>query len=370
MKRERQATLDAALMARALREARKGRTSPNPHVGAVVAQGARIVAVGHHARCGGPHAEAVALARAGARARGATLYVTLEPCNHHGRTGPCTDAVIAAGVRRVVAGCADPSPHVAGGRAKLRAAGIQVEVGSVHRAQAEAVIADFAKLALTGMPYVTLKAAVTLDGKLATRRGDSRWITSAAARRQAHRMRAQADAVLVGVGTALADDPALSVRAVRGPQPLRVVLDSALRTPPGSQLARVGNGLTTLIFHGPEAAARRRNALLARGVMLAEVPLDRHGRLRLRSVLRELGRRDVMRLLVEGGSRVHAAFLDQGLADAAAVFVAPKILGDAQGRSLADGRPRSRIDQAFVLEQPRVRRFGPDVLIEGGLASR
>jgi diaminohydroxyphosphoribosylaminopyrimidine deaminase/5-amino-6-(5-phosphoribosylamino)uracil reductase len=360
--------LDLAMMARALREARKGRPSPNPHVGAVVARGATIVSVGHHDRCGGPHAEVVALGRAGGRARGATLYVTLEPCNHHGRTGPCTEAIIAAGIARVVAGCADPAPHVPGGRQKLRRAGIAVEIG-VHRVQAEAVVADFTKLIVHGLPFVTLKAAVTLDGKLATRRGDSKWITAEPARREAHRMRASSDAVLVGVSTVLADDPELNVRLVRGVNPLRVVLDTHLRTPASSKLATTSASLRTLIFHGPGATRSRRSALEQRGVVLVETPVDRDGRLRLRNVLRELARRDVMRLLVEGGSRVHGAFLDAGLADRAAVFVAPRILGDAGATSLADGKARARIDQAFALRDLRVRRFGDDLLFEGALGS-
>ncbi|MFI5306247.1 MAG: bifunctional diaminohydroxyphosphoribosylaminopyrimidine deaminase/5-amino-6-(5-phosphoribosylamino)uracil reductase RibD [Polyangiales bacterium] len=356
--------LDAAMMARALREARKGRPSPNPHVGAVVARGGKIISVGHHARCGGPHAEVVALRRAGARARGATLYVTLEPCNHHGRTGPCTEVVITAGIARVVAGCADPTSHAARGRAKLHRAGIAFDLG-LRRGECEASIADFTKLATTGLPHVTLKAAVTLDGKLATRKGDSKWITSLPARRHAHRLRAQADAVLVGVSTVLADDPELNVRLVRGPHPLRVVLDAELRMPPGSKLAKTSEQLRTLVYHAPEASPRRRRALLQRGVVLQEVSTEGEGRLRLRSVLADLGRRGVMRLLVEGGSRVHAAFLDQGLADRAAVFVAPRILGDAAAISLADGRPRARIAESLQLSHVRVRRFGDDVLIEG-----
>ena len=360
---------DDALMARALREGHKGRPSPNPHVGAVVARGGRILAVGHHARCGGPHAEVVALRRAGRRARGATLYVSFEPCNHHGRTPPCTEAIIAAGVARVVVGCSDPAPHVPGSRARLRAAGIAVEVG-VRRAEAEALIADFTKWRVQGLPYVTLKAAVTLDGRIAARSGDSRWITSEAARRQAHRMRARADAVLVGVSTVLSDDPELSVRLVRGSDPLRVVLDSQLRTPLASKLVRGAGRQTTLIFHGPSAGTGRRRRLLQAGVQLCQVPAARGGGLRLLPVLRELARRDVMRLLVEGGGRVHGAFLEAGLADRAAIFVAPRILADAGALPLAAGKRKSRIDQAFELHAPRVHRLGPDLLIEGELIFR
>jgi len=356
--------LDVAMMARAVREARKGRPSPNPHVGAVVARGSTLLAVGHHDRCGGPHAEVVALQRAGARARGATLYVTFEPCNHHGRTGPCTEAILAAGVARVVVGCADPAPHVPGSSRKLRRAGVAVEIG-VLGAQACALIEDFTVFMLEHRPHVTLKAALTLDGRLAARSGDSKWITAEPARREAHRMRARADAVLVGVSTVLADDPELTTRLVRGPDPVRVVLDTRLRTPPTGKIARTSSGRRTLIFHGPGASPRRRRELAARGVELCEVPLGKKDRLRLASVMRELWRRDVVRLLVEGGSQVHGAFLDAGLADRAALFLAPRILGDARAIPFADGARKLVLADAFALEGATVRRLGPDFLVEG-----
>jgi diaminohydroxyphosphoribosylaminopyrimidine deaminase/5-amino-6-(5-phosphoribosylamino)uracil reductase len=353
-------------MDRALREARKGHPSPNPHVGAVIVRGSKIIAVGHHARCGGPHAEVVAIQRAGAQTRGATLFVSFEPCNHHGRTGPCTEAIIAAGLARVVIGSIDPAPHVPGASARLRRAGIEVSVSPRHEA-AEALVRDFTKFMRLKLPHVTLKAAVTLDGRLATGSGDSKWITSLPARRQAHRLRAQSDAVLVGISTVLADDPELSVRLCRGPNPLRVVLDKGLRLPLASKLASVTPKLRTLVFHGPGASARRRARLAGLGVELAQVGVDVRGRLRLRSVLRELARRDVVRLLVEGGATVHGAFLDAKLADRAAIFIAPRILADARGMPLANGKPKLRIAQAIDLGNPTVRRFGSDILVEGDL---
>jgi diaminohydroxyphosphoribosylaminopyrimidine deaminase / 5-amino-6-(5-phosphoribosylamino)uracil reductase len=362
--RSKERGLDQAMMARALREARKGRPSPNPHVGAVVARGGTLISVGHHERCGGPHAEIVALSRAGPRARGATLYVTFEPCNHQGRTGPCTEAILAAGVRRVVVGCADPAPHMPGSSRKLRRAGIEVEIG-ILEAQAEALIADFATFMLERRPHVTLKAALTLDGRLATRSGESKWITSQEARRQAHRLRAGADAVLVGVSTVLADDPELTVRLAPGHNPLRVVLDTRLRTPGSARIARTSGDRRTLIFHGPGANARRRRELSARGVELCEVPLGKQERLRLSAVLRELWRREVVRLLVEGGSQVHGAFLDAGLADRAALFLAPRILGDAQALPFAAGGRKLRLADAFTLDRPTIRQLGPDILVEG-----
>ncbi len=360
------AARDAQLMQRALREGRKGRPSPNPHVGALVARGDEVIATGHHARCGGPHAEVVALGRAGERARGATLYVTFEPCNHQGRTGPCTEAIIASGIERIVIGCPDPAPHVAGSARKLARAGIEVVMG-VEREPAEALIADFRRFIVDRRPYITLKAAVTLDGKLATRAGDSKWITSERARKEAHRLRAQSDAVMVGIGTVLADDPELTVRMVRGKDPLRVVLDGSLRTPPKSKLARGAAAVPTLIFHGAGISDRKRRALERLGLTLVQVPTDRRGRLRLSRVLHELAKRDVVRLLVEGGAQLHGALLDAGLADRAAVFVAPRILGDADAPSLAAGKARRRMDQALDLEAVETRRLGPDLLITGDI---
>lgn len=360
---------DHALMGRALEEAQKGRPSPNPHVGAVIAtpDGA-CIAVGHHERAGGDHAEVDALRAAGDRARGATLYCTLEPCNHFGRTPPCTDAILAAGIARVVIGARDPKPHVPGAIAKLEAAGVEVRAG-VREEETRALVADFARHIETGLPYVILKAAVTLDGRTATRTGDSKWITGEAARAEAHRMRDRADAVLVGAGTVRADDPALTVRHVDGQDPVRVVLDTHLGTPPDAALVRHGSSAPTWILHGPGVAAERRAALASPGVELIEVPLA-GGRIDLDAALRELGRRDVVRLLVEGGPTVHGALLDAGHVAAVAVFVAPVLLGDPAARPLAEGGPVARIADAARLVAPRIRTFGVDVLIEGELATR
>ncbi|MDB4987163.1 MAG: Diamino hydroxyphosphoribosyl aminopyrimidine deaminase [Myxococcaceae bacterium] len=357
---------DMRMMALALRIGERGRPSPNPHVGAVIARDGAVLATGYHHRAGEAHAEVDALRKLGGRADGGTLYVTLEPCNHHGRTGPCSEAVIASGVWRVVIGCEDRSGQGHGGGAeRLLAAGIEVEVG-VRRAEAEALVADYYRRTLDGRPYVTLKAAATLDGRTATRSGDSRWISNEASRKHAHRMRDRSDAVMVGVGTVLADDPELTVRDVKGRDPVRVVLDSGLLTPETARVLSVTSTAPTLIFHAQNVPDARREALLRAGAQLIAVPQAERG-LDLHEVLRELARRDVVRLLVEGGPTLHGSLLDAGLADRVAVFVAPRLLNDAGALPLSIGRPRERMLEALALHRVTKRSFGDDVLIEGVL---
>jgi len=355
---------DVAMMQRALEAARQGRPSPNPHVGAVVAREDRVVAVGHHERAGEAHAEVAAIRNAAGDTAGATLYCTLEPCNHFGRTPPCTDAILEAGFARVVIGCADPAPHVPGAVEKLRAAGVEVEVG-VCEDDARDLIADFSRHISTGLPYVILKAAVTLDGRIATASGDSQWITGEPARAEAHRLRDRADAVLVGVETVLADDPSLTVRHVEGRDPIRVVLDTHLRTPPTAKLLTQRSAAPTWILHGPDAPAERRAALS--GATLLEVPTA-GGHVDPAAAMKALGARDVVRLLVEGGGRVHGALLRADLVQAAAVFVAPKITGDPEARPLAAVGPLASIAEGWRLVRPKVRQLGDDVLFEGALA--
>ncbi len=357
---------DRRFMKMALREGAKGRPSPNPHVGALVVAEGEVVGRGHHRRAGEAHAEVNALAAAGARARGACLYVTLEPCNHRGRTGPCTEAILDAGIRRVVIGCLDPADHGDAGLERLRSEGIEVEAG-IHREEAELLVADFAKHFSSGLPWVTLKAAVTLDGKMASRTGDSKWITGERARREVHRMRSRSDAIMVGVETVLADDPSLNVRMVRGRDPLRVILDTKLRTPPTSAILTLESSQQTLIFHGPGVPPEERALRRGPGVTLVEAQL-KDGRVDLDAVLRELGRRDIVRLLVEGGGTLHGALLDAGHADAAAIFIAPVILGDVEGRSFAAGRGVDRMGEALRVRSPKSRRIGEDILVTGRLA--
>jgi diaminohydroxyphosphoribosylaminopyrimidine deaminase/5-amino-6-(5-phosphoribosylamino)uracil reductase len=355
-------------MRRALALAARGRgtTRPNPVVGAVVARGGRVLAEGFHLRAGLPHAEVNALARLPAgRARGATLYVNLEPCCHTGRTGPCTEAILAAGVARVVVGCRDPNPVVDGrGVERLRRAGVRVDVGCLE-AESRAANRAFAIWARERRPLVTLKAAASLDGFIADGKPRGKrapaWITGPAARRAAHELRAAHDAVLVGSGTVLADDPQLTVRlpgARRGAMaPVRVVLDGRLRTPVDARV--LSAAAPTLIFTARGAPARRARALRAAGAEVVELAAGR-GPLPLAAVLRALAARDIQAVLVEGGAAVHGAFVAAGLADAVALFVAPRLLGG--GVPIAAGLGRG-LGRALDLAALEARQVGPDLLL-------
>lgn len=355
---------DQRFMRLALEEARRAKPSPNPRVGSVIVRDGEVIASGFHAKAGGPHAEVVAIENAGS-AVGSTLYVTLEPCNHQGRTGPCTDAILAAGVTRVVVGARDPADHGPGGIERLAAEGIEVEVG-VLEDEARALVADFAKHFSQGTPWVTLKAAITLDGKLASRTGDSKWITGPEARTETHRMRADTDAILVGVGTVLADDPALTVRHVDGSDPVRVVLDANLRTPPSATVLDPGGAsdAPTWIFHADDVDPSRSTLLEAADTELIAVPRGPRG-IDLEAVLHALGERDIVRLMVEGGAQVHGSFVQSRAADRAAIFVAPRIMGDPDAISFALGGPIERIDQSLRLVKTSVQAFGTDWLIAG-----
>lgn len=355
---------DRRFMARAIELAARGlyTTDPNPRVGCVLVRAGRVVGEGWHERAGGPHAEVAALRAARGEARGATAYVSLEPCRHHGRTPPCTGALIEAGVARVVAAMEDPDPRTAGaGLAELRAAGLRAE-GGLLRAQAEALNPGFAMRHREGRPYVRCKLATTLDGRTATAAGESRWITGAAARRDVQHLRARSSAVMTGIGTVLADDPALTVRpdewtgAVPAAprQPLRVVLDSALRLPVGARLlAQPG---ATLIA---TASDRERPELAALvGVEIGRYP-GAGGRVDLRALLAALARREVNELLLEAGPTLSGALLNERLIDELVVYVAPTLLGDA-GRGLFTLPGLDRLAQARSLAIVDVRAVGRD----------
>ncbi len=355
---------DERFMLEALALAGRSRPSPNPRVGCVLVADGVVVGRGFHRATGMAHAEVEALEDAGARARGATAYVTLEPCNHHGRTPPCTDALLAAGVRRVVVGIEDPNPHVVGrGADRLRAAGVEVVMG-VAREEASALIASWRTAVLRGWPAVILKVGMSLDGRIATRTRASRWITTEASRLDAHGLRARADAVLVGVGTVLTDDPMLTPRGVDvpGALPARVVLDTRLRTPLTSALVATAHDAPVWVLHAEDAPAERASALRARGVETIAVALENE-RVGLRDALRALGARGVTEVLVEGGGSVHGAFLDAGLGDRLVAYVAMKILGGRDAFPAFGGLGAGVLDEARELRDARVERLGEDLKI-------
>lgn len=323
---------DTTMMRTALEEGRKALPSPNPPVGAVVlgADGAPV-AVAHHARAGEDHAEVLALGLAGEGARGGTLYVTLEPCNHHGRTPPCVEAILKAGIKRVVVGCLDPNPSVEGGGAKrLQEAGVVVEMG-VAAAEARALIAPWTKFITTGLPHVSLKLALSLDGRIATRSGASKWVTGPEARVKVQELRASRDAVAIGIGTALADDPRLTVRdealLLHGRTPSRVVFDSRLRIPLHSRLVQTAREVPTWILTGTDASISGEQALLDAGCGVVRVPNSAEGRVDVAAALRLLATQGVVSILIEGGAELAGSLLASRLADELHAFIAPILLG-------------------------------------------
>lgn len=354
-------------MARALALARRGEAlaGPNPMVGAVVVRGGRAVGEGFHTYDERRHAEVIALARAGGKARGATLYLNLEPCCHTGRTGPCTDAIIAAGVRRVVAAMTDPNPLVAGrGFRQLRRAGVRVEVG-VLETEARRLNEAFAKWIRTGRPLVMLKAALSLDGRIAAPNRRERWVTSPQSRKQVQQMRHRADALLTGIGTVLADNPRLTDRSgkPRRRPLLRVVLDSRLRLPLRSKLVRSAKD-DVLVFTTASPRSRRARALGKAGVEVVQAR-SKKGRPDLAAVLRELGRREILSVLLEAGAAVNGAALEAGLVDMVALFYAPKVFGlDALPLAWSSRGGAYRLPP---LGETTLGRLGPDFSVEGYL---
>ncbi|OIR15840.1 riboflavin biosynthesis protein RibD [mine drainage metagenome] len=351
---------DSQWMAQALHLAERGlwTTSPNPRVGCVLVRDGRLIAEGWHMRAGEPHAEVHALRAAGEAARGATAYVTLEPCSHHGRTPPCADALIAAGVRRVVVAAQDPNPLVAGqGVARLRAAGIDVECGLMEAAARELNIGFFSRMT-RGTPWVRSKIAASLDGRTALANGTSKWITGEEARRDVQHWRARSCSVLTGIGTVLADDPRLDVRDISTErQPLRVVLDSRLRIPPK---ARILQRQATLIYTACSDANKHR-ALMTGG---AEIKLlaTADGKIDVPGVLRDLGKRGINEVLVEAGRTLNGSLLKAGLVDELVLYLAPRLLGDA-ARGLADMGELTQLRQGVAMQWNDVRQVGGDLRI-------
>lgn len=352
---------DERYLRRALRLASRGRgyVEPNPVVGCVIVKRGRIIGEGHHRRFGGPHAEIEALRRCRESPRGATVYVTLEPCCHHGQTPPCSDALRAARVARVAAPLEDPHPPVAGGGfAALRRAGIEVDVGLLA-AEAGALNAPFFKLVRQRRPWVILKWAQSLDGKIATRAGDSQWISDAGCRAHAHRIRGRMDAIVVGVGTVLTDDPLLTCRVGRPRRvATRVVLDTRLRTPPTAQLVRTARRVPTWVFCGPAAPRRRARVLEDAGCVVHATRSTRHG-LSLTGVLDVLGAARMTNVLVEGGATLLGRVFDQGLGDECHIYIAPRLIGGTAAPGPLGGRGVARVADAVTLPPPvGLRRVG------------
>jgi diaminohydroxyphosphoribosylaminopyrimidine deaminase / 5-amino-6-(5-phosphoribosylamino)uracil reductase len=361
-----QRSIDDAWMARAILLAHRGvaQTHPNPMVGAIVVKNDRSVGEGSHTYAGRKHAEIRALEQAAGEARGATLYLNLEPCCHTGRTGPCTSAIIAAGIKRIVAAMKDPNPKVAGrGFRALRSAGVEVSVG-VREQDARRLNEPFAKWIQTALPSVTLKIALTLDGQIAAPSGSSTtWITSPESREEVHRLRHASDALLTGIGTVLADDPRLTDRSglPRRRPLLRAIVDSRLRIALSSNIVKSAHGDVILFTTQPQTSAKAKQ-LTKRGVEIVPVRA-RNGHADLRAVLRELGRREILSVIVEAGSELNGAMLDAGLVDKMILFYAPRVLGTATV-PVAKHRVRS-IQKIPMLQNIALHRFGPDFAVEG-----
>jgi diaminohydroxyphosphoribosylaminopyrimidine deaminase/5-amino-6-(5-phosphoribosylamino)uracil reductase len=342
----------------------KDKTYPNPAVGAVVVRNGKIVGRGFHRRWGTDHAEVEAMRDAGRRSRGADLYVTLEPCCHYGKTAPCADAIIRQGIRRVVIPTVDPNPVVNGKGVKaLRRAGIQVAIGLEARA-ARKLNEEYFKYMTTGRPFVTVKVAQTLDGKVATRSGDARWITSDASRKLVRALRAGAQALIVGRGTAAADDPLLLSEPKRKHAYTRCVLDTHLAASPHSRIVLTAREFPVTFYCGQAASQRRRRVLERAGVRVKEVRTSARGRLDLNEVLADLGALKVMHVWVEGGSAVFTSFLEQGLADKLVVFTAPRVMGDGGSLSSFGDLKVIKADQCLDLTVESIEYVGDDLMLK------
>jgi diaminohydroxyphosphoribosylaminopyrimidine deaminase / 5-amino-6-(5-phosphoribosylamino)uracil reductase len=356
---------DELYMRQALKLARGGlgKSSPNPMVGAVIVKGSRVIARGYHHAYGLPHAEVDALKRAKGSVAGATLYVTLEPCRHFGKTPPCTDAIIKSKIARVVIGMLDPDPRMQGESVKLlKKHRIKTTVG-VLESDCRALNEKYIKQRTTGIPFVTLKWAQTLDGRIATAKGSSRWIASPESQKLAHQLRAVNDSILVGVGTVIKDNPELTTRLVKGRNPLRVVLDSALRIPLAAKVLQNQDKAKTLVVATSRANKQRLAALQKMSVEVLIVPPDKHGRVDLAALLKALGERDITSLLVEGGGEVITSFLRLNLVDRFVVIIAPKILG--KGTDAVRDLNITDLAKAYSLTFDKVSKTGVDIVLEG-----
>ncbi len=353
-------------MALELAEKARGRTNPNPMVGAVLLKDGQIIGQGYHKKAGTPHAEIHALKEAGEKAKGSTLYVTLEPCSHYGRTPPCSEAVIKAGISEVFVAMQDPNPLVAGRGIKLMTdAGIKVNVGLFEK-EARELNEVFIKYITQKTPFVLLKTAMTLDGKIATRTGHARWITGSAAREHVHRLRDQLDAILVGVNTVITDNPALTSRLPEGGRdPIRIILDSQARTPVDSLVLTQDSDAPTYIVVTDQAPQVRVKSLSEGNAKILRINSDKNGRIQLNNLLLSLGQLEITSLLVEGGATVAAAFLEEQLVDKVLTFIAPKIVGGADAPTPVAGHGVEFMDRALCLSRTKSGKIGEDFFIEG-----
>lgn len=354
-------------MALSLAKQGKGFTSPNPMVGAVVVNEGKIVGKGYHEYCGGPHAEVNAINDAGADAVGATLYVTLEPCNHTGKTPPCTQKILDSGIRKVVMAMKDPNELASGGSDFLRSQGIEVQSG-VCKEESEQLNEIFIKYARTKRPFVIVKYASTLDGRIATSTGDSKWISGPVSRAFVHEIRHQVDGILVGIETVLADDPSLTTRRESGPgnDPRRIILDSNLRFPENAKMLRLNSDSDTIVVCGDqrgEGYADKKKRLEQQGVTVIETPLE-EGRIDLDTLVDTLGDLGISSILVEGGSRVIASALNAGIVDKMYMFYAPKLLGGDDGIPVCRGKGPLMMKDCIRLKSMQTRSSGDDILVE------
>ena len=356
-------------MKEALRQAKKGhgRTSPNPAVGAVVVRDGEIIATGYHKRAGGKHAEVEALAKIGGKAeRGDVLYVTLEPCNHYGKTPPCTEAILKSGLKKVVVGMKDPNPKVSGGGCEsLAEKGIDIETG-VLESECCQLNEAFLKFATTGRPFMIVKSALTLDGWTATSTGHSHWITNEKSRQFVHRLRDHVDGVMVGVGTVLADDPLLTTRLKvrRGKDPLRIIVDTHLRIPDNARVLNHDSPSMTLVAVGGDVPPERLKGMQKNRISTISCPI-KNSWVDLTALMDILGGMDITSVLVEGGATLIGSMIREALIDKFYIFKAPKILGGDNGIPMVTGPGPKRIDESLGLKDIKIRRFGNDLLISG-----
>jgi diaminohydroxyphosphoribosylaminopyrimidine deaminase/5-amino-6-(5-phosphoribosylamino)uracil reductase len=364
---------DEKYMKQALDLAQKGSgwTTPNPMVGAVVVKDGQVVGQGYHQRAGGPHAEVNAIDDAGSRARGATIFVTLEPCNHFGRAPPCTRKIIDAGIRRVVVAMADPNPGVTGGgNATLQDQGLDVTTGVCEK-EARTLNESFITWITTGKPFVIAKCAATLDGRIATRTGDSRWVTGRASRQFVHRIRHGVDGIMVGAETVKKDDPSLTTRLddQTGSDPTRIILDSHLSMPPTAKMLRQKSDAPTWVVCGPDATADRRHVLEKAGARVIDLSL-KMGRIDLSALMEKLGAMGITSLLIEGGGTVLGSAFAAGIVDKVCFFYAPKILGGDDGVPICRGVGPDSMQQSLPIHDLTVFRFDTDVMLQGYLKPR